>query len=90
MESGDEAAAISLAAAGCTVAKADDVGAMLAKASVESEPLGVMGERNETRFAVLIVTHEDGELAARHQRTSAIFNEELVAFKESIERGRSR
>lgn len=64
MQSGNEAAAIDLSAAAGAVTEPDDVGAVLAKAQVERDLLGVVGQPNEPRLAVAIIPHENRELAA--------------------------
>jgi len=60
MQSGNEAAAVNLAAAGCPVAESNNVRAAKAKSCGKGKLLGVVGERNESGFPVAIITHEDG------------------------------
>ena len=64
MQAGNEAAAIDLLAARCTVAEADDVGAVLFQAAFEGDSLGVIGEGDVTGVAVAVVSHQYGEDAA--------------------------
>ena len=44
MQAGNETAAVDLVAAGCAVAEAYNIGAMLAQAGRKGELLGVVGE----------------------------------------------
>ena len=82
MQSRDKAAAVSLAAAGCAVAETDDVGAGLAQAEGKGQPLCMVGERDEPRFPVAIVAHEDDQLATGCEDASAILDEGGVAGQE--------
>ena len=90
VQAGDEAAAINLAATRCSVVEPDDAGAVLTKASGESESLRVVGERAESGFAVAIIAHEDCEFTAWGQDTGTICDERGVAFKECFQRRRAR
>ena len=81
MQSGNEAAAVNLAAAGCPVTETDDVGATLAKSGSECELLGVVGKRNKPGFTVAIITHEDCEFPACGEDTGTVTDESSVACK---------
>ena len=85
MEAGNEAAAIDLAAARCTVTESDDVGATLTKPALKGQLFRVIGEWNETGVAVAIVAHENRQLAIGFQGTGTICYEQSVAFKERTE-----
>jgi len=65
MQSGNEAAAVNFAAAGCPVAETDYVGAALTESGSEGKLLGVVGEGNEPGLAVAIVADENCEFTAR-------------------------
>lgn len=64
MQAGNKAAAVDLLAAAGPVAEADDVGAALDEAAIKGDAFGVIGEGHESGFAVAVVAHENGELAA--------------------------
>ena len=63
--------------------EANDVSGTLPEARTEGELLGVIGEGDETGFAIRIVTHQDGELSGRDERSSAIFDQEPVTVEET-------
>jgi hypothetical protein len=60
----DEGRAVDLLAAGGAVAEADDVGRVLLQAALEGNPLGVEDEGDEARLAIMVIAHQNGELAA--------------------------
>ena len=82
----NKAAAIDLGAAARAVAEADDVGTVLRKSALEGEALGVVGEGDEPGLPVVVVAHQDGELAARIERACAIGDELPVAVEEGVKR----
>lgn len=79
MQAGDEAASVDLGAAAGAVAEPDDVGAVLLQAALEGDAFRVVGEGDEAQLSVLIVAHQDGELAACGQRAGAVGDELPVA-----------
>jgi len=85
----NEATAIDFGTAGGAVAEPDDVCAALVKSKVKSELLGVVGEGNETRLAVDVITHEDGELAAWQKCSGTIGNDQSIPFEKRCERWRA-
>jgi hypothetical protein len=46
----------------------DDVGAVLAKAGIEGDSLGVIDEGNEALLPIIIVTHENSEFTVPIQK----------------------
>ena len=63
VQAGDEGGAIDLRAAAGSVAETDDVGGVLLQSALEGNPLGVVDEGDEARLAVVVIAHEDCELA---------------------------
>src|SRR5579884_162571 len=85
MEAGDEAAAINLSRTAGPVAEPDNVGAVLAEANRESEPLRVEGEGDKPGLSVAVIAHEDRELAGGLQSAGTVPNELAVAAEERLQ-----
>src|SRR5208337_3599940 len=90
VQAGDEAGSVDLFRAAGPVAKPDDVGAVLLKPGGERKALGVVHQRDVSGFAVGVIAHEDGQLAAAFEAAGAVPDELPVANQEVFERRRAR
>ena len=59
------------------------------KSDTKGEPLGVPGQRHKSRFAVAVVTHQDGKPSAGLQGAGAVADELAIAAEEVLQRGRA-
>ncbi len=75
MQAGDEAGSVDFLRATRAVAETDDVGAALPESGIEGESFRMPGEWDEAFLPVAVVTHQNGQLPARFQGTSAIADE---------------
>src|SRR5579883_955430 len=85
MKSRYERRSVYLAAAACTMRKADDVGAALLKSELEGEPFGVVDERNESRFVVGVVTHQHGQFAGGLEGSGGARQELTISTQKGIQ-----
>ena len=52
----------------------------------EGEALGVVDQRDESGLAVVVIAHQDGQLAAGFEGTGTVADELAVAPQEMLER----
>jgi hypothetical protein len=88
-QAGDEGRSVDLLATAGTVAEADDVGRVLRQATLERDALGVIDEGDEARLAVVVIAHQNGELASWGEGAGAIADKPLITHKECVERRRA-
>src|SRR2546425_53698 len=78
----NEAAAVNFLAAARAVREADDVRAGLAQTAFKGDALRVIRQRHESRFAIAVVAHQNHQLAAAIENSSAVVDEHRVAVEE--------
>src|SRR5579871_508988 len=86
MQAGNEAAAVDLSRAAGPVAEPDNVGAVLAEASGESEPLRVVRQGHKPGLFVAVIAHQDCELPGGLEGTGTVSDELAVTPKERLQR----
>ena len=89
MQAGDESGAIDLLRAAGSVAEPDDVSAVLLETSCECEAFCVIGEGDEPRIAVGVITHQNRELPAGLESLGGVADELAITLEEVVECGGS-